>query len=125
MHPKGPCTLVTCSIRLRLCPGEADKAARLLRSVVGYTEAEPGCVSCTASRDITDPDCLHYNGSWTSDAAFRRHVQSESFRPVLVAVDMAVEEPRVTVGQLCGQEGLAYLIRLCCSGKGGANEGDR
>ena len=49
---------------------------------------------------------------WESAEAFRRHIRSEEFRRVLVAVDMCCEEPQIVIGNLSGHSGMEYLRKL-------------
>ena len=44
--------------------------------------------------------------------AFRKHLRSEEFRRVLMAMDMCCEEPKVLVGNLSGGSGMDYLREL-------------
>lgn len=103
----------TCSIDLHLVPTDAGKGMLLLRSVVGYTRSLPGCLGCVTWCDASECEWLHYSETWTTEEAFRRHVQSARFRPVLMVLDMASEEPQVMVGKVYPTGGLSYLLSLC------------
>ena len=80
--------------------------------MVGRTEATPGCLTCTVARDAADKNRIRYQETWDAEPAFRRHVQSDEFQRVLVAMDMCREEPRVVIGNLSGRSGIAYLQEL-------------
>jgi quinol monooxygenase YgiN len=97
---------------MRFSPADANSAVQLLLSAVGRTEAELGCQACTVARDAADENRVRYSETWDSEAAFQRHVQSEEFRRVLVAMDMCCEEPQVVVGNLSGQRGMTHLQEL-------------
>lgn len=103
---------VTCSISMRFPPKDLDEAVALLMSAVGRTEATLGCNVCNVSRDAAEVGLVHYNAMWTTRAAFQRHLRSEEFKRVLVAMDMCSEEPQVTIGDLAGRRGIAYLRLL-------------
>ncbi len=100
---------MTCTISMRFAGSVLSQAVDLLRSIIDRTEALPGCKRCSVSHDAVDAQRVRYDGVWDSEAAFRRHVQSEDFRRVLTAMDMSCEEPQVTVGTLSGRIGIAYL----------------
>lgn len=94
---------------------DADNYARaldLLKSAVGPVRAKQSCVACRVTNDPTEPDTLVYCEEWESDQAFRRHVKTEDFWRVLVAMDLCSEEPEVTVGCLSATQGLEYLRQL-------------
>lgn len=119
MQNNRPSTTWLCLIELHVCPPDSDRALQLLQSVVGLTESAPGCIACTVAQNLSDPEYLHYTERWQSEAGFHRHARSEAFRRVLMALDMAIEEPQVLVGNLSGHNGLAYLLDLCRKEEGG------
>ena len=104
--------LTKCSIEFQLAPGELESAVQLLLSVVGHTEAKPGCRSCSVARDAGREGRVRYEETWSSEASFHQHVRSEEFRRVLVAMDMCCEEPQVVIGNLSGRSGLDCLREL-------------
>jgi len=105
-------SLVTCSIDMRFTPQDVDRAVQLLLSVSGSIQAKRGCHACRVWIDAADEGLIHYSEEWESREAFHQNVRSEEFRRVLIAVDMGCEEPRIVVGNLSGQSGMAYLLQL-------------
>lgn len=104
--------LSTISIDMRFSPADMEGALHLLRSVVGLTLAKPGCRACSVLRDTVEEERVRYREEWESDSTFRRHVRSGEFRRVLMAMDMACEEPQVLVGSLTGISGMESLREL-------------
>jgi quinol monooxygenase YgiN len=104
--------LVTCTIEMLFTPEAQDDAVRVLVSAVGRTEAKSGCRECVVTRDATEESRVRYSEAWESKAAFQRHLQSEEFRIVLVAMDLCREKPSVVVGDLAGRSGIEYLKDL-------------
>ena len=102
-------TLMTCVIDMRFDPKNVDRAVRLLLSVKGSIQRKHGCRACDVGMEAADVGLVHYREEWESEETFHRHVQSEEFRRVLIAVDMCCEEPRIVVGELSGQFGMKYL----------------
>lgn len=105
-------TLVTCVIDMRFALKDVDRAVRLLLSIKGSIERKHGCRACDVGMEASDAGLVHYREEWESEKLFHRHVQSEEFRRVLIAVDMCCEEPRIMVGNLSGQIGMAYLLKV-------------
>lgn len=105
-------SLVTCSIDMRFAPKDVDHAVQLLLSVSGSIQAKRGCRICRVGIEAADGGLIHYSEEWESREAFHQNVRSEEFRRVLIAVDMAIEEPQIVVGNLSGQCGMAYLLKL-------------
>jgi quinol monooxygenase YgiN len=105
-------TLATCTIDMRFDSEKLDHAVRLLLSVQGDILRKNGCHDCNVGKDATEAGLVHYREEWESMDAFTRHVQSEEFRRVLIAMDLCCEEPRVVVADLSGQIGMEYLRKL-------------
>ncbi|MDF7799689.1 antibiotic biosynthesis monooxygenase [Pontiellaceae bacterium B1224] len=105
--------VVTLSIDLHFTAENAPQAIQLLISGCGKTEAKPGCQQCRVTKDTVKGNRVRYTEAWNTQADFDRHLQSEEFRRVLVALDMCSEEPEVSVGNFSGHTGLRYLQNLC------------
>ena len=96
---------------MRFAPGDMRCALQIIHSVAGPIRAKRGCRAWKVELDTADPGLVQYREEWDEED-FARHVRSEEFRRILFAIDLCAEEPRVTVGDLVGQEGLAYLLSL-------------
>jgi len=112
VNPHKHVALSTLSIDMRLSPAQVEDALRLLRSVAGLTEAKSECRVCSVARDTAEEGLIRYHEEWDSESAFRRHIRSEEFLRVLVAMDMSCEEPQVLVGNLTGISGMESLREL-------------
>ena len=108
----GNVSLVTCSIIMHLPPGEGERAIQLLLTIVGLTQAKHGCRAALVAREAAEDNRIRYTEEWYSKEAFERHIASDEFRRVLVAMDMCCEEPDVIVGNLSGRRGIAFLQEL-------------
>jgi quinol monooxygenase YgiN len=105
-------SLVTCSIDMNFAPKDVGHAVQLLLSVSGSIQAKRGCRTCKVWIDAADAGWIHYSEEWESREDFYQNIQSEEFRRVLIAVDMGCEEPKIVVGNLSGQSGMACLLQL-------------
>ena len=108
----GDTSVLTCVIDMRFTAAAVERAVQLLLSTVSRTESKSGCVSCSVGLDATEPTRVRYHEAWSTESAFRRHVRSEEFRRVLVAMDLCREEPEVTVGTIAGPRGIDFLLEL-------------
>lgn len=113
MNPRANPEGLTCSIIMEFAPDKREGVLRLLQSVTGVTESKTGCSHCGVFREANDEDQeFLYTETWDTESDFERHVRSEEFKRVLEAMDLSICEPQVTVGELSGQGGLAYLLKL-------------
>jgi quinol monooxygenase YgiN len=97
---------------MRFRQKDVDHAVRLLLSVKGRIEAKRGCRACEIGMEVPEEGLVHYREEWESEEAFQRHVQSEEFRRVLIALDLCSEEPRIVVGNLSGRTEMSHLLKL-------------
>jgi quinol monooxygenase YgiN len=104
--------LMTCSIDMRFGSKDLDHAVQLLLSVKENIQAKHGCRECRIGMDAADAGLVHYLEEWESAELFQKHVRSEEFRRVLIAMDLCCEEPRVVTGDLSGHIGMEYLRKL-------------
>ena len=112
MHSSTAEQLTTCAIAMRFEAGQAVRALELIRRVIEPIRAKQGCHSCTLVQEVGPEEALRYTEEWTSVDAFRRHVQSPDFWPILLAIDLCCAEPQVKIGALTLQGGLDLLLRL-------------
>jgi quinol monooxygenase YgiN len=104
--------LVTCFIDMVFDDKWAYEAVQLLVAAVGCTEAKPGCRECRVVQDAVEPRRVRYSEQWGTEADFKKHLNSNEFKHVLLAMDLCCEEPRVIVGNLTGRKGIDVLREL-------------
>ena len=112
VHPNDSLSLATCSIDMRFESKDMEHAVRLLISVRRTIQAKRGCRACEVGMDPTDAGLVHYREEWESPESFHKHVRSEEFRRVLIAVDLCCEEPRIVIGNFSGGSGMEHLRKL-------------
>jgi quinol monooxygenase YgiN len=104
--------LTTCAIDMHFASKDVEHAVLLLLSVKENIRAKHGCRACKVGLDATDANIVHYFEEWESAELFQKHIPSEEFRRVLIAMDLCCEEPRIVTGDLSGHTGLEYLRKL-------------
>jgi quinol monooxygenase YgiN len=105
-------TLATCSIDMRFAFKDVKHAVQLLLSVKENIQAKHGCRACKVGVDAADSGLVQYLEEWESAELFHKHVRSEEFRRILIAMDLCSEEPRIMIGDLSGHIGMEYLRKL-------------
>jgi quinol monooxygenase YgiN len=74
-------------------PGRRKAFAQALRSLVGPTRVEPGCLSCHLYEDIETPGAFALVEDWVSPADFERRLRSEAYRQLLLLMELSPEAP--------------------------------
>ena len=72
-----------------------EEMVRTLRSIVGPTRAQAGCLSVQFLEDAQEENVLVLLGEWVSRGDLDHYVLSEEFRKILAVVDMASEPPEI------------------------------
>ncbi|MBE0616516.1 MAG: antibiotic biosynthesis monooxygenase [Proteobacteria bacterium] len=105
-------SLKTCSIAMRFDAAHLPRALELLVSASGPTRVKRGCRACRIEQEAEGEGVVRYTEEWDSDEAFHRHLRSDEFWRVLLAMDLCSEEPEVAVGALSARYGLEALREL-------------
>ena len=80
-----------------------------LRSMIGPTQAEHGCLGCHLQQDADDPNLLTFNEEWQEQSDLDRHMASEDYRKLLAVMDMAGAPPQVMVLKPFDESGLERI----------------
>jgi quinol monooxygenase YgiN len=107
-----PTGCVVATVQIPTSSECVDDVIATLRSVVGPSLANRTCSECRVLRDASDELFVLYYERWESFSAFERHVRSDLYRRVLVAIDMASEPPDVRFECLNTTWGLDLVGRL-------------
>ena len=89
-----------------------------VRSMLGPTKVQPGCISCDFYQDLNDPDALLYVEEWQSRENLEHHVKSDLYRIILSLMDLSEGPPEFKLSTISKIEGLEAIevVRSECSG---------
>jgi len=79
------------------------------RFLIPATRLEVGCLGCSTWKD--QGTTVHYTEEWTTEAAMRERVRSQSFTLVLAIIE-SVRQPRVHFDFVASTRGLDYLTEV-------------
>ena len=102
--------MVVFTLQLVVSPKQRAEILQTLRSLVGPTNAERGCLGCFVQQDASDPNLLTFSEEWEQQADLDRHMSTVEYRRLLAVMDMAASVPRVTfftVSDVAGLERIA------------------
>jgi quinol monooxygenase YgiN len=77
--------------------------------LIPATRLEAGCLGCNVWRG--PGTTVHYTEEWTTEAAMRERVRSQSFT-MLLAIIESVQQPRVHFEFVTSTRGLDYLAEV-------------
>jgi quinol monooxygenase YgiN len=82
-----------------------EELRRALSSLSGPTEAEAGCTSYQLYQEIPDTCVLRVISRWKAKSDLLRHIQSDTYKRLLLLMELGVEPPTIefyTVSELRG-----------------------
>ena len=80
-----------------------------LSFLLGPTRVESGCVSCHLYQDVLDPNGLHFECIWKTEADFVRHLRSDIYKQLLILMELSAEKPAVQFHRISGTHGLEFV----------------
>lgn len=80
--------------RYKARPGNGDAVAQALRSVVGASREEPGCVLYTVNRSADEPDEFLLYERYGDERDLEAHRQTPHFREVVLGQVVPLLETR-------------------------------
>src|SRR5256885_1571901 len=102
--------MVVFTLQLVASPKQRAEILQTLRSLVGPTSAERGCLVCYVQQDASDPNLLTFSEEWDHQSDLDRHMSTSEYRRLLAVMDMASSVPKVTfftVSDVAGLERIA------------------
>ena len=110
LYIPGGHTLITATLRIDAAKEKQKEITRLLRSLIGPTRVETGCISCRLYGEVDNPSSVTWMEEWRTENDLKRHLRSPQYRKILIALDMADAEPEVrfdTVVETAGMQLIA------------------
>jgi quinol monooxygenase YgiN len=91
-------------------PGQHQGFAQALRSVVGPTRVEPGCLLCHLYEDVESAGAFTLVEDWMSPADFERRLRSEAYRRLLLMMELSPEAPVVQFHSVNSTAGMDAIV---------------
>ena len=91
-------------------PGQHQGFAQALRSVVGPTRVEPGCLSCHLYEDLEIAGSFTLVEDWASPAHFERRLRSEAYRQLLLLMELSPEAPVIQFHSVSSTAGMDAIL---------------
>ena len=104
--------MVVFTLRLLAPVSKRSEIAQTLRSLIGPTLAERGCIGCHLQQDADDANLLTFTEEWQDQPDLDLHMASNEYRRLLAVMDMASEPPKVTVMTVQTTSGLDRIAKV-------------
>jgi quinol monooxygenase YgiN len=93
-------------------PDKRSEILKSMRSTVGPTRVQQGCIECRVQIDAVDPEVLTLIQTWKTRADLERHVKSDVYRTVLAIMESSMNRPEVAFHTISKTEGLEAVKKL-------------
>ncbi len=104
--------MIIATIRIVADSEDIDKIIEILSLVKGQVAGKAGCTSCHILQEVNNGNCISYEELWENQEQFNKHICSNLYQKILVAIDMSSQPPVVkfsTISSVTGME----LLREC------------
>jgi quinol monooxygenase YgiN len=90
-------------------PRNRAELGRALSSLLGPTQAEPGCISCLLYQDWSDANVLYLESRWNTLSDLIQHIRSDRYKRLLLLMELGVETPTIEVLTVTDVRGLDFI----------------
>ncbi len=104
--------MIRANIRILLSIGQQKGVMEILGRYAERTRFLAGCLSCRLYHDMLDPKAIMLEEIWDDESALNRHLGSDSFRDILLVIEMASAAPEVTFIQFSESSGLERVEQV-------------
>jgi len=101
--------MVISTLRIVMVAQSRAEVVRALAAQLGPTRVRPGCLRCDLYRDIEDHEAITLVEEWESQADLDLRLQSEDYRSVLGAIELAREPPMMHFDTVLRRAGLEIV----------------
>jgi quinol monooxygenase YgiN len=94
-------------------PHQKKKAAiQIVRSLLGWTSVQPGCISIAFYQDTDSPGNLMLLEEWEDWRSIENHIRSDSYRSILELMELSSTPPEIKFCSVSNIQGMEVLERM-------------
>jgi quinol monooxygenase YgiN len=93
-------------------PEQRPQMIQLLASIRGRIRANAECLACEIYEEAEAERAMLYLEQWTTNEAFSKHICSDLYRRILVAIELSSIAPELQFFNTAEQNGMALIHQL-------------
>ena len=101
--------MITATLRIKVSEGKKREVVRLLRSLIGPTRVESGCMSCHLYQDVNDECAVTWMEQWSSQDNLNCHLRTPQYKRILAALDMSDVQPEIRFDTVVETKGMQLI----------------
>jgi quinol monooxygenase YgiN len=104
--------MVVSSIKISIPPEKHMDALQTVRSILGWTCAQPGCISMAFYQDTNAPDIMMLFEEWEDWESLEIHIRSDAYRNILELMELATKQPEIKFSRISSTKGMEVIEKL-------------
>ena len=104
--------MIISSLKIKVSHEKQQCALQTIRAILGWTCAQPGCISMTFYQDTNDPESMVLLEEWKDWARIENHIRSDSYRSILEFMELSSEQPEIKFYSISETTGMEVIERL-------------
>ena len=104
--------MVTSFLKIQVPQEKMKDAIQTVNSILGWTIAQPGCISMAFYEDTNQPGTMMVFEEWENWPTLEKHIQSDSYRNILELMELSSEQPEIKFYSIADTKGMEVIERL-------------
>ena len=104
--------MITALIKIAVPFARQKSAVEAVQSILGWTSAQPGCISIALYQDTNNPDLLMLLQEWEDWGSVETHIRSDAFRNVFELMELSSEQPEIKFNSVSESKGMELIEKL-------------
>ena len=104
--------MITSFLKIQVPDDKKKDAIQTVRSILGWTCAQPGCISMAFYQDTNHPETMMLLEEWEDWSSIENHIRSDSYRSILELIELSSERPEIKFRSVSNTKGIEVIERL-------------
>lgn len=104
--------MIIASLKIMVSHEKQESVLQTIRSILGWTRVQPGCISMTFYQDTNDPESMVLLEEWKDWDSIENHIRSDSYRSILEFMELSSEQPEIKFYSISETTGMEVVERL-------------
>ena len=104
--------MITSILKMSVPHWKMKDAIQTVNSILGWTRAQPGCISMAFYEDTNQPGTMMVFEEWENWPSLEKHIQSDSYRSILELMELSSEQPEIKFCRVAETKGMEVIERL-------------
>ena len=104
--------MVTSLLKIKIPRAKKKDAIQTVRTILGRTCAQPGCISMAFYQDTNNPGIMMLYEEWEDWPNLENHIQSDAYRSILELMELSSEKPEINFYNTSNARGMEIIEKL-------------